>query len=275
MSQTNHLPSNWLREPLFHFAILAAILFLVDYLTTSAQKDQIVVSKVTIDFLIKQREELELRSFSPQEQQHMVNQYIDDEILYREAYKRGLDRSDSRMRRSLIRKMRSLLAGEIGDPGKDELRAFYQSNRERFLYAETWSYDQVFFSDAALVPDDLLAQLQDKLDPQTVGEDRFNLHHRLSAATQRDMIVIFGPDSARSLVAIDDSEWHGPFESALGIHFLRLTDHNPPVEPPYASVEPYLEGEWRMVEMEKRLSRALIALHEEYEVIIESQDYGQ
>ena len=275
MSQSNNPLSNWLREPLFHFVVLAAFMFLIDYLSTEVQKDPIVVSKVTANFLIKQREELVLRSISVQEQHDTVNQYIDDEILYREAYKRGLDRGDSRMRRSLIRKMRSLLAGEIGDPSREDLRVFYQLNRERFVYAATWSYDQVFFSEAAMVADDLLAQLRGNLDPQTVGEDRFNLRRRLSAVTQRDMTVIFGPDSTRSLLAIDDSEWHGPFESTLGIHFLRLVGHNPPVEPPYASVEPYLEGEWRMVEMEKRLSRALIALREEYEVIIESQDFGR
>ena len=275
MSQTNKLLSNWLREPLFHFVVLAAFLFLIDYLSTGVQKDRIVVSKATAKFLVSQREELELRSISVQEQQVMINQYINDEILYREAYKRGLDRSDTRMRRNLIRKMRSLLAGEINDPTSEQLRAFYLSNRERFLSAETWSFEQVFFSDAALVPDDLLAQLQDKLDPQTVGEDRFNLHHRLSAATQRDLTILFGADSTRSLLAIGDNDWQGPLESKLGIHFLRLTGHIPPVEPPYESVAPYLEGEWRIVEMENRVRQELTDLREQYQVIIESQDAGR
>ncbi len=64
MSKSTEPSFNWLREPLFHFVVLAAFWFLIDYLSTEVQKDQIVVSKVTANFLIKQREELELRSIS-------------------------------------------------------------------------------------------------------------------------------------------------------------------------------------------------------------------
>jgi hypothetical protein len=274
MLKTPEPSSRWLREPLFHFIVLASVLFLVDYLSTEALKDQVVVSRVTADFLVRQREEMLLRALSPQEKQDTVDRYIDDEILYNEAYKRGLDRADSRMRRSLIRKMRSLLAGEIADPGPEQLRAFYQSHKDRFVSAETWSYDHVFFSNPASVPDELLARLRGNLDPRSIGEDSFNLRNRMKAVTRRDLIIIFGAEKTGSLLAIDDSEWHGPLQSAIGTHFIRLIAHNPPVDPPFESVEPYLEGEWRVVEMQRRLDLELISLREQYAVIIETQDSG-
>jgi hypothetical protein len=274
MLKTPEPSSRWLREPLFHFFVLASVLFLVDYLSTEALKDQVVVSRVTADFLVRQREEMLLRALSPQEKQDTVDRYIDDEILYNEAYKRGLDRADSRMRRSLIRKMRSLLAGEIADPGPEQLRAFYQSHKDRFVSAETWSYDHVFFSDPALVPDELLARLRGNLDPRSIGEDSFNLRNRMLAVTRRDLVIIFGVEKTGSLLAIDDSEWHGPLQSAIGTHFIRLITHNPPVDPPFESVEPYLEGEWRVVEMQRRLDLELTSLREQYAVIIETQDSG-
>ncbi len=266
--------SRWLREPLFHFFVLASVLFLVDFLSTEALKDQVVVSRATADFLVRQREELLLRALSPQEKQDTVERYIDDEILYNEAYKQGLDRADSRMRRSLIRKMRSLLAGEIGDPSPEQLRAFYQSHKDRFVSTETWSYDHVFFSDPALVPDELLARLRGNLDPRSVGEDRFNLRNRMKTVTRRDLVIIFGPERTESLLSINDSQWHGPLQSAIGTHFIRLIGHNPPVDPPFESVEPYLEGEWRVVETKRRLDLELTALREQYAVIIETQDSG-
>jgi hypothetical protein len=266
--------SRWLREPLFHFVVLASVLFLVDYLSTEALKDQVVVSRATADFLVRQREELLLRTLSPQEKQDTVEQYIDDEILYNEAYKQGLDRADSRMRRSLIRQMRSLLAGEIGDPSPEQLRTFYQSHKDRFVYAETWSYDHVFFSDPALVPDELIARLRGNLDPRSVGEDRFNLRNRMKAVTRRDLVIIFGPERTESLLSINDSEWHGPLQSAMGTHFIRLIGHNLPVDPPFESVVPYLESEWLVVETKRRLDLELTALRKQYAVIIETQESG-
>ena len=73
--------SQWLREPLLHFAALAALLFVVDYVFTEAAKEQIVVGKNTAEFLIQQREDLELRTLSPEERRETIEQCVEDEIL--------------------------------------------------------------------------------------------------------------------------------------------------------------------------------------------------
>lgn len=88
-------------EPLVHFLALAALLFVLDQVFSSTQKEKIIVDEQTADFLIKQREDLELRKLTPEERQETIAAFIEDEILYREAYKRGLDKGDTRMRRNL------------------------------------------------------------------------------------------------------------------------------------------------------------------------------
>ncbi len=98
-----------LKEPLVHFLVLALLLFAIDYVFSSSQKERIVVDQQSIDYLIKQRADLELRELSAEEKQETIESYIDDEILLREAYKRGLNNNDSRMRRNMILKMRGLL----------------------------------------------------------------------------------------------------------------------------------------------------------------------
>jgi hypothetical protein len=79
------------REPLVHFLALAALLFLFNYFWSDTQKEKIIVDQRTVDFLIKQREDLVLRKLTPKQRQDLIRSYIRDEILYREAYKRGLD----------------------------------------------------------------------------------------------------------------------------------------------------------------------------------------
>ena len=272
MSQAPRRLFDWWREPLFHFALLGSLIFLVDFLVTSTQKDQIVVSTATADFLVRQREELELRTLSAEERQQVISQFVDDEILYKEAYKRGLDRGDSRMRRNLLFKIRGLLAGEVGDPTAEDLRAYFESNRERFRYKATWSIEQVLFSEPASVPDGLNAQLNSGLDPLGVGEDRYNLARDIPNSTQREIVRIFGPTAARTILAIDDDRWHGPVASRLGVNFVRITGRADTHNPTFEEVERYIEGEWRMDRVRERLEQELNALRNDYHIVIEEME---
>jgi len=54
-------------EPLVHFIALAVLLFVFEHVWSSAQKEKIIVDQQTVDFLIKQREDLELRKLTPEE----------------------------------------------------------------------------------------------------------------------------------------------------------------------------------------------------------------
>ena len=175
MTRASELASRFRREPLLHFLVLAALLFALDHVFSRAQKEKIVVGRQTVDYLVQQREDLELRELGPEERREAVEAFVEDEILYKEAYKRGLDKGDSRMRRNLIRKLRGLLIGEIEPPTEAQLTDFYQTNRERFVRQETLTLDHVFFSDAAQVPQDLLEQLRAGADHRAFGEARLGL----------------------------------------------------------------------------------------------------
>lgn len=261
--------SSWLREPVLHFAVLAALLFVLDYFARQAQKEQIVVSRETAEFLIQQREDLELRELSPEERRETIDSFVEDEILYNEAYKRGLDRGDSRMRRNMILKMRGLLGGEVGEPTDEELREWYEQNRERFVRPPTLSLEQVFFGDPQAIPAGLPESLNAGLDPSTIGEDRFETPRNLVQVFQRELVGRFGPDAAGAILALDDDRWHGSFESPLGIHFVRVTGREPAMDPPYERVKPYLAGEWTLAQTRARIEREVESLRDDYEIVIE------
>ena len=252
--------SSWLREPLLHFTVLAGALFLLNQL----------IDKATIDFLVRQREDLELRKLSPEERRETVEQFIEDEILYQEAYRRGLDRGDARMRRNLILKMRGLLAGDIGEPSDVELRAWYEANQYRFTRSENWSFEQVSFADHDDVPADLLARLRQGLDPASVGDGRLALPRSLSNLSQRALAGTFGPNATRAMLAIDDDRWHGPIESVLGVHFVRITGHQAEHVQTFENVEPYLLGEWQLARTRERIDQEVKRLRGDYEISIES-----
>ena len=66
-----------LREPLTHFFILAAALFLINEIASSTQRTQILIDQQTIDFLVQQREDLELRVLSDAERKDTIEAFIE------------------------------------------------------------------------------------------------------------------------------------------------------------------------------------------------------
>lgn len=260
------------REPLVHFLLLATLLFVLEAVFSSTQKEQIIVDKQTVDFLINQREDLELRQLSTAERKETIDSYVEDEILYSEAYKRGLDKGDSRMRRNMILKMRGLLIGDLDRPTDDQLRTYYEASRDQFTRPATISIQQVFFSDPTQVPPGLIARLQGGLDHNSVGEFQPGFGRSMLNVSQRMIVGSVGADAARTILAINDDQWHGPIESVQGVHFVRITGRTPEYESSYEEVKSYIEGYWSMAESRKLIEKEIESLQKNYEILIEADD---
>ncbi|MGI9522934.1 MAG: hypothetical protein ACR2PG_14950, partial [Hyphomicrobiaceae bacterium] len=196
-------------EPLVHFVILAALLFIASAIWSGAGRDVIRIDQKTADFLIKQREDLELRKLSSDERKQIINAYIEDEILYREAYKRGLN-VDARMRRNLVLKMRGLAVGAIERPTEADLKAHYEASRKRYWQPATLSFEHVYFKDPSQVPADLLGKLRTGQDPGDLGDFLLGMGHSVPHMSKRRLAGLVGPDAARKILASTDDLWRGP-----------------------------------------------------------------
>ncbi|MEE8303062.1 MAG: peptidylprolyl isomerase [Candidatus Tectomicrobia bacterium] len=257
-------------EPLAHFIALAALLFAFDHVWSSAQKEKIIVDQQTVDFLVKQQEDLVLRKLTPEERQQVIDGYIEDEILYREAYKRGLDKN-TRMRRNLILKMRGLALGDIKKPTDEELKRFFEANRARYARPPTLSLIQVFYRDPSKVPEGLLEQLRAGRDPKTVGEYLNGYGRSLSRVATRELVGMLGPEAARPIVALQDNQWHGPFESIRGTHFVRIVERRPPREVSYEEVKAYLEQERMMAQSRNAIEKEVEKVRKDYDIVVETK----
>ncbi len=269
MPRESSITNRLLHEPLVHFLVLAALLFLLEAAFSGARQETIIVDQQTIDYLIQQREDLELRKLNPDERRETIATFVEDEILYREAYRRGLDKGDSRMRRNLILKMRGLLVGDVEAPTKEELWAFFEENRGRFASPATWSLEQVYFSDPGQVPPGLLDELRAGLDPKKVGESMLSMGNKLPRRSQREIAGSFGAEVARAILELKDEQWHGPFESPRGVHFVRIVSREPAREASFENIRSYVEGEWMLAQSRKAVEQEIDRLRDDYDVIID------
>lgn len=120
-----------LRLPLVHFLVLGGLLFVLDraLLAAPAARDAaapaapIVFDRARIDGIRADYTRQTGQQATADDEAVLVDQALDDELLYREALKLGLDREDRSIRWRLIQKMQFLSdAPAAGDPpgGNDD-----------------------------------------------------------------------------------------------------------------------------------------------------------
>ncbi|PRQ03739.1 hypothetical protein ENSA5_12890 [Enhygromyxa salina] len=117
----------WYREPLIQFAAIGLALLGGARLVGLAEpRATIVVSDDTLARLEADLTRSLGRAPTEAELDASLRAWADDEMLYREARARGLDRSDPIIRRRLTQKMQFLLEDTAGVEAMDELRDRYE-----------------------------------------------------------------------------------------------------------------------------------------------------
>ncbi|MDJ0957710.1 MAG: peptidylprolyl isomerase [Arenicellales bacterium] len=260
------------REPLAHFLSVAALLFIGHAVFSGDGREVITVDVPTQEYLIQQQQELILRPLTEEEKFKAVESFIEEEILVREARKRGFENS-SRIRTMLIQNMRFFMASEIPEPTEEDLRVFFEENADRFRMEPSITYDHAFFSNPEDVPPDTLELLRAGADHQYIG-DTDAVSAKMIGMTERQVIKSFGRDLAPAILAIEDEQWHGPFASAHGTHFLRVAERRPARMPSFEDARNWLEQEWVMAKNRDIVERELDVMRKNYriEVLEPSQD---
>lgn len=126
-----------LREPLVHFLALGAVLFgLAAFVGEQAGEtpQQITIAAGTIENLCVSFERNTGRAPSPTEREALIEDYVREDILNREAIALGLHHDDPVVRRQLRQRMEFLEseAAEAAAPTDEQLQAFFSAHAEKF-----------------------------------------------------------------------------------------------------------------------------------------------
>ena len=119
------------REPLAHFAAAALALFTLYGLVAPPEQEPIRVTAQMARDLVAERRELLGRPLTPEERRGVLESFVDEEVLVREAMARDFVRHDSKIRGRLVGKMVFLLDDEPPEPSAEALEAFYRARRKR------------------------------------------------------------------------------------------------------------------------------------------------
>ena len=255
------------REPLIHFLGLTLLLFMANAYLEANQREEITVDTATQEFLINQQQDLLLRELTEKEKNQIIQSFVEDEILVREARKRGFNDS-SRIRMMLIQNMRFFYKSDLPDPTDDMLNAYFEDNIHLFESPASISYQQVYFENADTMPVNTLNQLRSGVDHTTMGDMNLNFSHLAQRVSQKQIAQTFSPQVAKSIINIQDRLWHGPYESPFGFHYLRIVARHPRSRPVFEHIKPWVKHQWHVEQQQKVMDAALVELKQNYRINI-------
>ena len=98
------------------FLVLGVAAYLCYKVLIPLDRETIVITPQTLEALVLQEQNITPGPVSEERKQELIENYIDEEVLIREAYKRELDKNDYRVRRRILYIMRSSLTEVIPEP---------------------------------------------------------------------------------------------------------------------------------------------------------------
>jgi len=245
------------REPLVHFMVMGAAFFLLWHFVgerRASPSQSILITPAHVERIAQVWAKTHLRSPTAEELAGLVEQEIDEEILYRQAVALGLDRDDLVIRRRLATKMEFLTddLAETANPTDEQLQAFLLQHPDKFNLEPLTSFSQVYLDRskrgerAAEDAETLLVQLNGKsgADWMTLG-DRLPLPNEFSEAATVDVARAFGREFPKKLAQLPVGRWSGPVESGFGLHLVLVRARVAGETPPLGEVRDAVLSEWR------------------------------
>jgi hypothetical protein len=247
-----------LKEPLLHFLLLGAGLFIVFSLMPksagSGAPGKIVVTQGQLASMMESFARTRQRPATHEEWDGLIRDRVREEVYYREALALGLDKDDLIIRRRLQQKMQFIsddIAAQAA-PTDAELNAYLQAHPNKFRVEQQFTFRQLYLNPekhgANLARD--AAQLLAKLN-QPGGDtgfaamgDPFMLDHDFTALPASEIARQFGDAFAAKLGGLQPGHWQGPVESAFGVHLLFISERTEDRLPALTEVRDAVRREW-------------------------------
>lgn len=267
-----------MREPLVHFLLIGAGLFLLFNFTNGPAGDKpnrIVVTPGQVEQMTARFTRSRMRPPTEQEIAVLIESYLRDEIYYREALAMGLDKDDGLIRRRMRQKVEYILEdiSAQADPTDETLTAFMRQRMDRYRVEAQISFQQVYLNPDRRKDMDgdarkILVRLRAGTDPETLG-DPIMVRHKFDFASEREIERAFGESFARQILKVEPGDWAGPVRSGLGGHLVMVSERRDGRMPELAEVRTTVERDWQAQRRKELKDITFRKLLEGYEVVME------
>lgn len=249
-----------LREPLLHFLVTGAALFIGISVTSGLNRPTVRLEARDLEQLAAYWEMQTQRPPTRDELASIIQERVDEELMAREAIRLGLDKDDMIVRRRLAQKMAfaSEDIGAIPAPREADLQAYYDKHRARYATPARLALRHVYFSQdrTGASPQIAAAEALVKLKSgQTVAADPALLPLTYADIAISDLLRDYGPGFTGTARTAPLAIWVGPVASPYGVHLIQVQSRLASEALPLADVRAEVKEAW-MAEQRQIKNRA-------------------
>jgi hypothetical protein len=261
-------------EPLMHFVLIGLVIFWVfdvmDDTPDEMQTMEIVVSEQVASRLAESFAGAWRRPPNTEELDGLIDDFIREEVLVREAFALGLNRNDTVIRKRLRQKMVFLASAAVAasTPSEDVLRVHYAETKDDFYVEGRLALTQVFLG---AEPGDASVQairrsLDDGESPATLGVGTL-MPTSLPLSSPSTIDNTFGRGFNYALLDLEIGNWSEPLRSGYGYHLIRVDQIMPGQVPDFDTVKDSVQRRWLEAQTEILEEAYFKRLLEQYTVV--------
>ena len=221
---------SWGKEPLVRFLLLGVLILSADRIIDRMHSPRGVEGgrvEVTADLREQLRRDFQLRNrraMSPDEERAEVAKWVEEELLFRTALRLHMHEADTIVRRRLVQRMRFVHEDmlKVAEPTPAQLDAYIA--RHPTSGPNTVTFDHVFLA-RSKHPDldaDATATRAALSKGEAASGDSMPVPFATADQLEVELSKAIGPSVTSAIMAAPLNEWAGPFESAYGLHMVRV-----------------------------------------------------
>jgi peptidyl-prolyl cis-trans isomerase C len=229
-----------LREPLLAFAVIGGLLFLAHRERQPAEAGSIVLPAAARATLIADFETATGRAATAADIARIEQEFIAEEVLFREALAEGLHLADGTVRARLVEEMRLRITGPLPEATVEQLVNHYSEHLDRYQSEPAATFRHVYFAEHPADAQALLARLR---AGQPVAGEPFGRGAEFSGYGQSMLRGLFGQAFTAALWQVPPGKWTGPLQSQYGWHYVLVSERLPPELLPFDAVRQQVEND--------------------------------
>ena len=258
-----------MKYKIFLFLTIGILLYVIDIGLNSYDEKEIYISDQEIISLVSAWKSQVGRNPTDDEIVRIINNLVEEEILYREALNLGLDQDDKIIKRRLAQKISFLKQESIVDtPSNNELLDYFNNNKDKYFIEPTFTFTHYYFSnenDALERSNEATNQISNNLN---VSSDPFFLGKNFVDVSLKSIKSDFGENFATYFNNFKINEWSDPVESAYGYHIILVINSNDGYYPDITMVLKQVEIDLLQSKRDKAVSEYLDNIKSEYKIYI-------
>lgn len=276
------------REPLVQFFFIGLLIYLLYGVFAEPAAEEtdktIVVSAGEIEWMNVSWQKRWNRPPTAEELDGLVQQYIKETVLYREALTMGLNQHDTVIRRRLAQKLEFLARDLVAmtPPAEEELQTYFNEHQSIYQEPARFTFTQVFIdpdkrgdatlADAEKIKATLIPQ-GDAIENAGALGDGLMLQSYYPENDKAAIQSQFGSGFADSVTELSPGQWHGPVLSGYGVHLVYVHSIIEPPAPVFTELRERVTRDWETARGIELNQKFYANLRDQYTIIIEQPEH--